>query len=284
MEKKDITGLKRSFVMSIVGILFFLVLITGVTFAWFNMNGLTSTNVTPTGGTISEGEAALLISNHAGGPFDKTCDLVFEGKPDTLEPVSTATLDKFFAVSAQNKDGIAVLYETVGDKLNQLVMHGTVYLQCKNASCSVYFDKENLELGKDGQALAAMRLGLKITSHTGEKTYIFRLDSLGTTGREQSKLTVPQAETVVSTVSEDGQAAYMADPSLTIADYMAGSTAGKNEYDPGTSILVDLDKDEIATVEYWLYLEGCDEQCINPVQNKTSDIRLAFAGVDRPDK
>ena len=284
MEKKDIKRLKRSFVMTIVGILFFLVLITGVTFAWFNMNGLTSTNVTPTGGTISEGEAALLISNYAGGPFDKTCDLVFEGDPDTLEPVSTATLDKFFAVSAQNKEGIAVLYETVGDKLNQLMMHGTVYLQCKNASCSVYFDKENLELGKDGQALAAMRLGLKITSHTGEKTYIFRLDSLGTTGREQSKLTVPQAGTVVSTVSEDGQAVYVADPSLTIADYMAGSTAGKNEYDPGTSILVDLDKDEVATVEYWLYLEGCDEQCINPVQNKISDIRLAFAGVDRPDK
>lgn len=36
----------------------------------------------------------------------------------------------------------------------------------------------------------------------------------------------------------------------------------------------------MASVEYWLYLEGCDEQCINEVQSKTSDIQLAFAGVE----
>ena len=45
-------------------------------------------------------------------------------------------------------------------------------------------------------------------------------------------------------------------------------------------MLVQLNKDEIASVEYWLYLEGCDEQCSNPVQNRTSEIQLAFAGVD----
>ena len=36
----------------------------------------------------------------------------------------------------------------------------------------------------------------------------------------------------------------------------------------------------MASVEYWLYLEGCDEQCYDPVQNKDSQIQLAFAGVD----
>ena len=279
--EKDVKGLKRSFWMAVIGIVFFLVLITGATFAWFNMNGLTSTNVTPSGGTISEGESVLLISNHVGGPFDKTCDLVLSGNPDTLKPVSTATLDRFFTVTAQDKEGMAVLYKAVGENINKLMLHGTVYLQCQNAPCSVYFDKENLELGRDGQALAAMRLGLKITSHTGVKTYIFRLDSLGATGQEQSKLTVPQAGTVVSTIAGDGRAAYVTDPSVSIVDYMAGKIDNKNEYNPGASILVDLDKNEVASVEYWLYLEGCDEQCINPVQNKETGIRLAFAGVDR---
>ena len=279
--EKDVKGLKRSFWMAVIGIIIFLVLITGATFAWFNMNGLTSTNVTPTGGTISEGESVLLISNQAGGPFDKTCDLVLTGNPDALRPVSTATLDQFFTVTVQNKDGMAVLYKAVDNEMDQLMMHGTVYLQCQNAPCSVYFDRENLELGRDGQALAAMRLGLKITSHTGVKTYIFRLDSLGATGQEQSKLTVPQAGTVVSTIAGDGRAAYVTDPSVSIADYLAGKIDNKNEYNPGASILVDLDKNEVASVEYWLYLEGCDEQCINPVQNKDTGIRLAFAGVDR---
>ena len=41
-----------------------------------------------------------------------------------------------------------------------------------------------------------------------------------------------------------------------------------------------LNEDEVATVEYWLYLEGCDEQCINAVQSRTSKIQLGFAGVD----
>ena len=44
--------------------------------------------------------------------------------------------------------------------------------------------------------------------------------------------------------------------------------AAKNEYNAGKQLLVSLEKDEVASVEYWLYLEGCDEQCTNPVQDK----------------
>lgn len=281
--EQEVKGLKRSFWMAVIGILFFLVLISGATFAWFNMNGLTSTNVTPTGGTISEGESVLLISTNSGGPFDKTCDLVLNSTPDMIRPVSTADLEQFYTVTAQNKDGIAASYQREAEP-DQLMLHGTVYLQCQNAPCSVYFNREDLELGKDGQALAAMRLGIKITSHTGTQTYIFRLDALGATGQEEQKLTVPQAGTVVSAVSGDGTAEYVTDPAVNISDYMASKLADKNEYTPAASKLVDLDKDEVAAVEYWLYLEGCDEQCINQVQNRDADIRLAFAGVDRSEE
>ena len=55
--------------------------------------------------------------------------------------------------------------------------------------------------------------------------------------------------------------------------------SGNDEYTAGANELFSLDSDEIASVEYWLYLEGCDEQCVNQVQNIDSDIRLAFAGV-----
>ena len=54
----------------------------------------------------------------------------------------------------------------------------------------------------------------------------------------------------------------------------------ENDFKAGTTRLIRLEKDEVASVEYWLYLEGCDEQCINEVQSKTSDIQLAFAGVE----
>ena len=60
---------------------------------------------------------------------------------------------------------------------------------------------------------------------------------------------------------------------------MAQKTGSENEYKPGASMLMSLQADEVASVEYWLYLEGCDEQCINEVQKIDSEVRLAFAGV-----
>ena len=129
-----------------------------------------------------------------------------------------------------------------------------------------------------------MRLGLKITSHTGTQNLIFQLDDLGATGNAQSVRTISRASAVVSSIASSGKASYVDDPALKIGAYMAQAGAYENEYDPGSTSLCALDKDEVATVEYWLYLEGCDEQCSNPVQNKASEIRLAFAGVDAEEK
>ena len=72
----------------------------------------------------------------------------------------------------------------------------------------------------------------------------------------------------------------MDDPALDISEFMAQAGANENEYNPGARSLVTLQADEVATVEYYLYLEGCDEQCSNAVQNRSSELALAFAGVD----
>ena len=61
---------------------------------------------------------------------------------------------------------------------------------------------------------------------------------------------------------------------------MAKKGSSDGAYQAGTKIVVQMNADEIATVEYWLYLEGCDDQCSNPVQNRNTEIKLAFAGVD----
>lgn len=266
--------------MSMVWILLILLIITGSTYAWFTFAGRASTNVTPMGGSIGSGKSTLLISNNQNGPFDKTCELRLTGNPDTLKPLSTADLTQFFKGTAQNNQGITVLYRNADTEVDQSAVHGTVYLQCLNAPCEVYFNREELNLGSDGQALAAMRLGLKITSHTGTQTLIFQLDDLGATGGAQSVRTISRTSAVVASVSANGKANYVNDPALRIGEYMAQAGAYENEYNPGNTRLCILDKDEVATVEYWLYLEGCDEQCSNPVQNKASEIQLAFAGTD----
>ena len=254
----------------------------GSVYAWFTLSGMASTNVTPMGGSISNGDATLLISSSKDGPFDKSCELVLDGNPDTLKPLSTSDLNHFYRAIAQNKDGIAILYEAADSQVDDDALHGTVYLKCENAPCDVYFDAENLNVGSDAQSLAAMRLGIRITSDSGTKTYLFRLDELGSVAGAQSRATIPASSSVVSSISSGGQAAYASDPSTSISQYMAHKNS--SVYEAGMSKLVLLQADEVASVEYWLYLEGCDEQCFNPVQNKDAGLMLAFAGVDESQK
>ena len=277
-NKETVKRLRKSLVMAIVGMIFFLVSVTGVTYAWFTASGRAHTNVTPMGGTVSDGDTNLLISTAESGPFDRECDLVAAGDAQALKPVSTADLESFYRVIMQNKEGIAVYYENADDRVDSDTFHGTVYLKSEGAPCNVYFDGEELQLGSDAQALAAMRLGLKITNHDGSRTFVMRLDDLGSTAAAEAKATVSAAGTVVSGISGSGAASYVSDPAVNVSDYMA-QAAGNDEYTAGANELFSLDADEIASVEYWLYLEGCDEQCVNQVQNIDSDIRLAFAGV-----
>ena len=83
------------------------------------------------GGTVSEGDTVLLISNSESGPFDKTCELILSGNPEALKPVSTADLTSFYRTTAQNKEGIAVRYSDASGEIDQNTLHGTVYLQCR---------------------------------------------------------------------------------------------------------------------------------------------------------
>ena len=277
--ESDVKKLKRRLRIAVFFVALLLCAAGGSVYAWFTLSGMASTNVTPIGGSISNGDATLLISASQSGPFDKSCELVLDGNPDTLKPLSTADLNHFYRATAQNQNGIAVLYEAADDRVNGDALHGTVYLKCENAPCDVYFDAENLNVGSDAQALAAMRLGLRITSTSGISTYLFRLDELGSTAGAQSKATIPAVSSVVSSISSGGQATYVSDPSTAISQYMAQKNS-LDKYDVGASVLVSLQTDEVASVEYWLYLEGCDEQCFNPVQNRASELSLAFAGVD----
>ena len=279
----DVNQLKRSFTRAVLWILLLLVVATGSTYAWFTLTGINSTNVTPMGGAVSKGDTVLMISTSEAGPFEKNCELVLSGNPESLKPLSTADLEHFYRATAQNKDGIATLYANADSAVDQNTAHGTVYLQCQNAPCKVYFNREELKLGSDAQALAAMRLGMKITSQEGSKTYIWKLDEMGSTGGAESAQTTSRSSSVVSSVSDGGQAVFADDPAQDISQYMAQNGDTEGTYKDGSQILVKLNADEVATVEYWLYLEGCDEQCINAVQSKASDIQLAFAGVDVED-
>jgi hypothetical protein len=279
MNKKK---LRQTRLLVFLWMLLALAVITAATYAWFTFNPYT--NVEPMSSTISDGEASLLISNSENGEFDVSCSLQPESNPDTLSPVSTSDLGSFFSATAQNQNGISILYEDVTSGLSEKAIHGTVYLKSENGSCDVYLYRTGMDFGSDAQALASLRLGLKITAKSGTSTYLFRLDEMGTTSSASTTTTVPTSGTVVSTVGTSGTAEYVNDPSVDFTDYFAvEDSSDDTKPKAGTTNLTSLEQDEVASVEYWLYLEGCDDNCINDVQNKDVSLQLAFAGVTRED-
>jgi hypothetical protein len=81
-------------------------------------------------------------------------------------------------------------------------------------------------------------------------------------------------------VSAKGSPSYEKDPAASISEYAAKENGSEDEKpEAGEKSLTTLSADEIASVEYWLYLEGCDDNCINEVQNKNLSLQLGFAGV-----
>ena len=199
---------------------------------------------------------------------------------EELLPVSTADLQTFYASAAQNKQGITLRYRDVTEQAPQRLMHGTVYLQSKNRGCDVYFFEPKLSFGSDGQALSALRLVLKLTTETdGEQLLFFRLDDLGGGGAEE-QATVTGDNVVVSSIDAGGQPGYTADPAEDIGAYLAQAD-GEEDTTPraGEQALCALQADEVASVEYWLYLEGCDTACVNAVQTRELSLQLGFAGV-----
>ena len=275
MERKR---LRRTAYAAVFWLFVLAVTLVTATYAWFTFNPFT--NVTPMGSTVSQGEAILLIANQENGSFDRECTLILDGTLDELRPLSTADLNRFYASKAQNRNGISMLFSDVSDKVNSSTMHGKVYLKCENGACDVYLRRSGLSLGEDAQTLAALRLGLRISTVSGTHTYILKLDAMGDTASAVAIRTIPTEGNVVAAVDAEGNAAFQQDPSVDISEFFAREEgADDKEPEAGDTALCTLQAGEIAPVEYWLYLEGCDDNCIGEVQKKEIGFQLSFAGV-----
>jgi hypothetical protein len=252
-----------------------LVLLAGGTYAWFSFRP--DANVTPLSGTISDGEGDLLISNQSGGPFDTSCELLLNDPETELLPVTTADLEHFYAVSAQDAAGVATAYRAADERAAAHTLNGTLYLRAEGSGFQVYLWQPSMDCGQDTQALAALRLGLRIQTAAGVQTHIFLLDELGDTAGAESQQTIPRAGEVVASAGEDGSAGYTADPARALSDSTARGT--EEAVLAGTTALCSLADGETAEVKFWLYLEGCDDNCINSAQGRDIALQLGFAGV-----
>ena len=262
--------LRHAQLMTALLLLLLCVSLTAATYAWFTFDPYT--NVTPMEGRIASGDTNLLISESENGPFDRQCTLNPTHLAPALYPVSTQTLDAFYAAIRQNREGIITHYTNVTDTPGERLIHGTVYLRCVGKPCDVFFDETTLNFGTEPQVLAAGRLGLKITGADGNaKVFLFKLDDMGNVAGTDSQVTV-SADTavVVGSIDTAGEPSYEEDPALSIGTYLHGTA--------NADALLTMQTDETASLEYWLYLEGCDPECVNAVQSKDMILQLGFAG------
>ena len=275
MKKKSvITGL----VFAWLGLL--LILVGGATYAWFTFNPYT--NVEPMSSTVSDGDIALLISSEADGSFETKCVLP-NSVSGNLQPISTADLRNFFTNVKQNRQGITVSYQNAANRVETDTIHGKLYLRSLKDDCEVFFYRNGMYFGDDPQVLAALRLGLLIKVGGNERYYIFDLDDMLNTQSAQKLQTTEQERVVVSSVSDQGKPNYQTDPARDLRAYFAvPSEDSKGLPKAGAQALCTIQAGEIATVEYWLYLEGCDENCTNEVQDCEASLQLSFAGVSAP--
>lgn len=253
-----------------------LLFLGGATYAWFQFYSYA--NVDPMSGTVSQGDTTLLISASPEGEFDVECVLP-KSTSDRLSPVSTADLEHFYKAYSRDRNGIAVTFQDKTESAEQDMIHGKVYLKSLTDDCNVYFDSGQLGFGQDPQLLAALRLGLHFETAGGAHTYIFALDQMGNTADAVGMQTTAQKNAVVSATDRNGSAVYVSDPALEIAPFFAVSDVQRPKFPkPGARALCTIQADEVVPVEYWLYLEGCDEQCINEAQDREVSLRLSFAG------
>lgn len=270
MEKRT---LYSTIAVTAISLLVLCLMLISVTFAWFTFDPYT--NVTPIKGKIFKGDLNLLISEtpEDEDSFLPECGLNPEYNPDVLSPVSTLDLSTFYTAIAQDRQGYSVRFRNITETQQVWLMYGTVYLKCQNGECDVYFQPEALEISGNPQLLAAIRLGLRITEEDGTvTTLIFRLDSQVDASQVELRQTVYGENVVIAGLEADGSPVFADDPAQSIADYQTDA--------PEPRKLLDMEDEEIAAVEYWLYLEGCDPSCSNPVQNQDVNFRLGFSGME----
>ena len=247
------------------------VALSAATYAWFSNSRYT--NVTPVAHTVSDEGSDLQIGLSANGPWDTTATLAAADK--TLYPISTADLSRFWRGTFQNAAGITTDYADCTAQLDDYALSGTLYLKGSDGALNVHLYRGQMSVTSDPQLLAALRLGLVITTPSGTQTHIFTCDDLGGTAGATSRRTTAQDGVVVAGGASGWS--YAADPAHAISAYSMDGTGDTPAARAGATPICTLAANEVASVRYVVYMEGCDANCIDEAQARDVVLQLAFA-------
>ena len=264
----DLRDPRRALGAAVLWMLLLVVALGAVTLAWFSSSRYT--NVTPVAHTVSDSGAELLIGPTESGPFDTSCELANVDK--ALYPISTADLSTFWRSSFQNANGITTDYADCTANVGDFALSGSFYLKGSATPLAVYLYQGQMSVASDPQLLAALRVGFVIHTSSGAQTRIFACDDLGSTSGAAARRTTAEDGVVVA---GSGSWSYAPDPALSIGGYTMDGEGNTPTPRSGAQAVCTLAAEEVARVDYFVYMEGCDENCIDEAQSR--DLSLAFA-------
>ncbi len=267
-------ALKNSLRMNLIWILVALLASTGATYAWFTYS--TTVNVTPIEGTISNSGTDILISNSYGGPFLESCELLYNTDFKGLRPVSTVNLVTYYK---EKNSALKEFVDATGSYYEN-VLTGTFYIKSEGGESDIYFNPATFYISCDNQTMAALRVGFIFQTEHGDNTLIFRADDF-LTGNDYREDRKHMQDGVVVASINNNIPTYSTDPSHMFSEFCA--QPNNRDFLPGTCTLARINDGEIITVTYFLYLEGCDINCVNEVMDNTIGLSFGFAGIPLED-
>ncbi len=278
----SIKKLKRSLLVSLLSLFGAMFMGAGSTFAWYVYNTVAhTTKVQMAVGSIP----SLVISDSYDGEYGETTSLgAFSGE---LTPVSTNKITAGFQKVFDFTESTAAPYKKFASIFNPAssadYYRTSVYVKSTGVAMDLAIsDIEYTDSSATNPISTAIRLGVVVHEPGYNKPvqgeYIFEINDARNPKADYNTLT--------------GMEGYVLDSSKTDGTTVPFSPCNRSNfcsYDESTGV-VDisgsaivlaelLTADDIVEIEFYIYLEGCDSDCVQNLSGKTlSNIAVSFAG------
>ena len=258
--------------------------LTAATYAWFSSNGVVNTDRISSRSNTDVME--LLVSETGGESFQgkKEASMIQIGDSDLNELMPVSTADLFnFVYNDGIVDEMAVHFTKTEE---ECFSHGGVYLEGGGVNpeggqvLGLYLDGADeggtFFRNASGNVLNCVRLGL---TFDGGSPVILRISDGQNPDREKNSATYLNGVKIADNqvIDSSGETfRAVADPAVSLTKHMVGENGIAED---GVKPLMLMEPNHIYAVDIYIYLEGCDPDCTEMVQQSSLDFYLAFYGI-----
>lgn len=283
-DKKQTGALWRRFAAAALICLIALLAAVSATYAWY----VYQTGRHTTTAHLAAGAGAnLQISSERDGIFSSAA--LLEQYTGQLVPVSTNRILGGFQRVTQFEEnsgtGASLVAAVFGDSMEQDYYKAKLFLRTSGGDTDIYIsDIGFIDNDPANPISSAMRAGFVVHDTDGDKEYIFELSDAKNPQAEYNTKTGEQGFVLDSAKTDGTTVPFAPYTKKNFCEYDTANNAVSTTDDslvlctiPGTK--KQGEAGEAVQIDVYLWLEGCDEDCVGNLAGKTlSDVSISFAG------